>query len=54
MVSPIMMLGGIGQLQPVITTGVGVGFVWGESASSATLNAHAIAVLSGDRHSFSL
>ena len=52
MVSPIIMSGGVSQLQLIIATGVGVRFVWGEAASSATSNAHTIVISSGDQQGF--
>ena len=42
------MLGSVGQLWLAVATGVSVRFVWGEVASLAALNAHAITVSSGD------
>ena len=51
MVSPIVMSGGVGQLQLVVAIGVDVGFIWSEVALSAVSNACAIAVSSEDRRS---
>ena len=52
MVSPIIMSGGVSQLRLIIATRVGVRFVWGEAASSATSNTHMIVISSGDQQGF--